>query len=215
VILSDAGESRVNGYLFVLERSLGTFLPRDSVRDVVREIDSHLRDRIAVAQPVPDERSMLERILSELGPPLRVAKAYSLERAVDEAVISGRLFAIARAIFHVAMSTVTGFFAGVALFCGYASAIAFLIAAAAKPIFPDSVGFWRDDRPEYQAFPWRLAADIPGPVNHHLVGGYWVIPLCLVLGLGFLAITHWAARRFLGWWRARRPSSTISGDPAR
>ena len=112
------------------------------------------------------------------------------------------------------MSTVTGFFAGVVLFCGYTMAIAFLIAAAAKPIFPDSVGFWIDERPEYQAFPWRLAADIPGPVDQHLVGGYWVIPFCLLLGLGFLAVTHWCARRFLGWWRARRPSFAVSVRPA-
>jgi hypothetical protein len=62
VTLSDTGVSRVNGYLFVLERSLATFLPRDSMRDVVREIDSHLRDRISSAEPVPDERAMLEKM---------------------------------------------------------------------------------------------------------------------------------------------------------
>ena len=45
--LTETGESRVNGYLFVLERSLKTFLPRDVVRDAVREIESHLRERVA------------------------------------------------------------------------------------------------------------------------------------------------------------------------
>ena len=58
--LSDSGESRVNGYLFVLERSLLTFLPRETARDAVREIDSHLRDRIAGAEGVPDEHAALE-----------------------------------------------------------------------------------------------------------------------------------------------------------
>ena len=43
--LTTTGESRVNGYLFVLERSLKTFLPRDVARDAVREIESHLRER--------------------------------------------------------------------------------------------------------------------------------------------------------------------------
>ena len=214
MILSETGASRVNGYLFVLERSLSTFLPRASVRDAVREIDSHLRDRIAAAEPVPDERAMLEKILGELGPPLRVAKAYSVERTVDEAVVSGQIFAIARAVFHVAMSTVTGFFAGFGLFTGYLLGGAFLIIAALKPIFPDNVGFWVDDRPDYQGFPWRLAVDFPRFSHEHVVGGYWVIPFCLFVGLGLLAVTHWCARRFLGWWRGRRPSFTVSVRPA-
>jgi len=214
VILSETGESRVNGYLFVLERSLGAFLPRDSIRDVVREIDSHPRERIAAAESAPDERVALERILSELGSPSRVAKAYSVERTVDDAVVSGRLFAIARAVFHVGMSTVTGFFAGFGLFAGYLLSLAFLILAVLKPIFPNNVGFWIDNRPEYQTFPWRLAGDFPGPINEHVVGGYWVIPFCLVMGFGLLAITHSCARRFLGWWRRRRPSFTVSVRPA-
>ena len=48
MILSDTGESRVRGYLFVLERSLSLGLPRDVARDAAREIESHLRERIAV-----------------------------------------------------------------------------------------------------------------------------------------------------------------------
>jgi hypothetical protein len=214
VTLSEAGSSRVNGYLFVLGRSLATFLPRDSVRDIVREIDSHLRDRIAVTEPLPDERAALERILSELGPPLRVAQAYSIERTVDEAVVSGRFWTIAGAILHVAMSTVSGFFAGFALFCGYTLGTAFVMIAALKPIFPNNVGFWVDDRPEYAGFPWRLAGEFPAPLHEHVVGGYWVIPFALVCGLGLLSVTHWCARRFLGWWRARRPSFTVSVRPA-
>ena len=53
--LSQAGESRVNGYLFVLERSLKSFLPTDVVRDATREIESHVRERVA-AHPVPPPR---------------------------------------------------------------------------------------------------------------------------------------------------------------
>src|SRR5262249_44066934 len=49
MVLSDTGEARVHGYLFVLERSLKTFLPTEVVRDAVREIESHLRERIAAS----------------------------------------------------------------------------------------------------------------------------------------------------------------------
>src|SRR5256886_6329734 len=106
--LTDAGESRINGYLFVLERSLKTFLPSDVVRDAVREIESHLRERIAAADGVPDERRALERILEELGPPLRVAQAYSAERTIDEAITTGRIVPTTRAIWHLAVSTLIG-----------------------------------------------------------------------------------------------------------
>src|SRR5476649_1049526 len=116
--ISDTGESRINGYLFVLERSLKSFLPPDTVRDAVREIESHLRERVATADAVPNEREVLERILAELGPPLRVAQAYSAERTIDEAVATGRFVAIVRAIGHLAATTVTGFFAALALLIG-------------------------------------------------------------------------------------------------
>ena len=216
MILSETGASRVNGYLFVLERSLSLILPRDGVLDAVREIDSHLRDRIATAGPAADERTTLEKILSELGPPLRVAKAYSLERTVDEAVITGRLWAIARAIFHVAMSTVTGFFAGLGLFIGYLLGVGFIILAALKPIFPGNVGIWVGNHSLSEGLDigWRAGMHVAGSGNEHMVGGYWVIPIFLVAGFGLLFLTHRGARKFLGWWRRRRPSFTVSVRPA-
>jgi hypothetical protein len=87
VILSDTGESRVRGYLFVLERSLSLALPREVARDAAREIESHVRERIAAVGASSDERAALEQILAELGPPLRVAQAYWTERTLDEAVV--------------------------------------------------------------------------------------------------------------------------------
>jgi hypothetical protein len=42
-----------------------------------------------------------------------------------------------------------------------------------------------------------------------VVGGYWVIPICLGLGLAILVGTHRGARRFLAWWRERRLESPV------
>ena len=39
--LSDVGQSRIRGYLFILGRSLRSFLPRDVVEDAVKEVESH------------------------------------------------------------------------------------------------------------------------------------------------------------------------------
>jgi uncharacterized membrane protein len=198
VKLSEAGESRVNGYLFVLERSLLTFLPHDTARDAVREIDSHLRDRIAVVDATPNERAVLEKILSDLGPPLRVAQAYSAERTIEEAVATGRFVPVARAIWHLAVSTVVGFFTALALLIGYFIGIASVAVGVIKPFFPENAGIQFA-----HGIPIGFAAQFPVQPTTDLRGGYWVIPLALGSGLGVLVFTQRCARRYLAWWRGR------------
>ena len=197
--LSETGVARVNGYLFVLERSLKTFLPADVVRDAVREIESHVRERVASADGAPNEREALERILTELGPPLRVAQAYSSERIVDEAVATGRSGAIARAVWHLSMTTVRGFFVGLGLLVGYSAGLSFIAVAAIKPFFPQNAGFF------VTRHGWiTFGAQFPAPSPP--LGGYWIIPISLVLGLALVRLTHRGAVRYLHWWRAGRLS---------
>jgi uncharacterized membrane protein len=200
VNLSETGESRVRGYLFVLERALNLGLPREVARDAVREIESHLRERIAAVDASTDERPALEKILAELGPPLRVAQAYSAERTLDEAVITGRLVPMARAIWQLAATTIAGFFAALGLVIGYVLGGAFLLIGILKPIFPNNVGFWTVNGPG--SMPTSLGikfstTEIPS-------GGNWVILIGIVFGLGFLVLTHRGARKFLAWWRDRQ-----------
>jgi len=199
--LTEPGESRVNGYLFVLERSLKTFLPRDVVRDAVREIESHLRERIAAADGAPTERDAVERILAELGPPLRVAQAYSAERTLEEAVATGRVVPMMRAIWHLAVSTVVGFFAAIGLMVGYLVGIGSLLVACIKPFFPENAGIQF-----VHGIPVGFAAQFPVAPTTDLRGGYWVIPLALAFGLGVLVVTHRCGRKYLAWWRERRVS---------
>jgi hypothetical protein len=199
--LTETGESRVNGYLFILERSLRTFLPPDVVRDAVREIDSHLRERIAAADGAPNERVALETILGELGPPLRVAQGYSVERVVDEAVVTGRVVATFTALWRVAARTMIGFFVALAASVGYIVGWAFLVIAMMKPIFPHNVGLWADDA---TGLPHQLGILFPAPAGDHDIAGYWLIPACVVLGILIVRSTHRWARRFLSRWRERR-----------
>jgi uncharacterized membrane protein len=209
--VSANGESRVNGYLFVLERSLRTFLPTDVVRDAVREIESHLRDRIAATEPVPNEREALEKILVELGPPLRVAQAYSAERVIEEAVATGRLVPIARAMWHMATTTLVGSLVGTALFSGYVAGFAFLIVAAMKPIFPNNVGLI-----VVNGIPRAFGAEFPVPPDAVIYGGYWIVPISIACGLAVLALVHRATRQFLMRWRERRDlRRSISAETGR
>jgi hypothetical protein len=203
VTLTEVGGARVNGYLFVLERSLRSFLPPEVVRDAVREIESHVRERVASADGAPNERESLERILAELGPPLRVAQAYSAERTIDEAVATGRFVPMLRAIRHVAGRTVVGFWVAVGVSIGYTLVVALLTMAVAKPLFPDNVGLWVYNE---SGIPHDLGMRFPVPADEHIIGGYWIIPICLILGVAALVWTNRLTHRFLQRWRERRLS---------
>jgi hypothetical protein len=87
--LTELGEARVRGYLYILGRSLRSFLPHDVALDSVREVESHIRERIAGEEGAPDELRAVARILAEVGPPLEVAQAYSAEAVIDEALSTG------------------------------------------------------------------------------------------------------------------------------
>lgn len=195
--LSDAGEARVRGYLFVLGRSLKGSLPRGLAADAVAEIESHLRERVADAAAQPNEAAAIERILGELGAPLHVARAYSAEIHAEEALHTGRLRSIGRALWHIARATNVGLLAAVGLFTGYAAGAAFILLAVLKPIFPGNVGIFVVD-----GVPRSMGALFPAPPGE-VRGGYWIVPICLVLGLLCLALTQRATRRFLAWWRAQ------------
>jgi hypothetical protein len=200
--LTETGEARINGYLFVLERSLKTFLPAEAVRDAVREIESHLRERIAGAATGPDERVALEKILAELGPPLRVAQAYSTERTIEEAVVTGRVVPMLRAVGHIAGKTFVGFWVFFGVSVGYTLSVALFVVALAKPLFPGNVGLWVYNE---SGIPHDLGMRFPAPTDEHIIGGYWIVPICLVLGAAALVWTNRLTLKFLRTRRQRQP----------
>ena len=117
--LSKTGESRILGYLYTLERSMRAAVSPQLTADAVREVESHIRDRIAESNGVPNERDALETILARLGKPADVARAYSLEMIMEEAAIGGRIVPVMLSVFRAAATGVLGFFIAVGLFAGY------------------------------------------------------------------------------------------------
>ena len=207
--VSDASEARIRGYLYVLKRSLPGWLPAATADDAVREVESHIREKADAAEPVPDERAVLERILDHLGSPSRVAAAYATEMAVDEAVATGRILAVARALGRIAVSTVTGFLVFLALFLGYGMSFAFFLIALMKPFFPDNVGLIRVDG-RFRS----LGIDFGLPPGATVEGGYWIIPISIVLGVVVGIFTHRGARRVLRRWQQRRGGPPLLSAPA-
>lgn len=68
------------------------------------------------------------------------------------------------------------------------------MTALLEPIFPNNVGLWLDDG-------ISLGAQFPAPPGVAPLGGYWIIPI--FLGIGILVLTHVFARRWIGRLRAR------------
>ena len=194
--LSETGESRVRGYLYLLEQSLRASSSAPLAADAVREVESHIRDRVAESSGMPNERDALEAILVRLGSPGTVARAYSLELIMEEAVIGGRFVAVLRSLFHAATTGVAGFFIAMLLFLGYFSGAGFISVALLKPIFPNNVGLWLHKGVS-------LGAQFPAPEGVTPLGGYWIIPICLAIGLFILVFTHRFARRWVARVRQR------------
>jgi hypothetical protein len=161
---------------------------------------------------MPNERDALNRLLEDIGSPHRLARAYSAEMAVDEAVASGRIGSIARALLAVARTTVEGFAAALGIFIGYLLSVALLIIAIMKPIFPDNVGVrWQNG--EFRGAGWEISID-PGTVVTH---GWWLALVSLIAGTLLLRATHRGARRYLRRVSARRQARAplTSSDRAR
>lgn len=197
--LSEAGEARVRGYLFLLDRSLRTFLKREVAADAVREVESHIRERLLETTATPNERDALNRLLESLGPPHRLARAWSAELAVDEAVSTGRALPTLKAVVALALSTAEGFAAGFALLTGYLLSIASLIVFAARPFFPNHVGVVTIDG-RFHGAGFELSLP-PGAVLSH---GWELAIGCGILGLILLIVTHVSARAYVRRVRARR-----------
>lgn len=203
--LSEAGELRVRGYLFVLHRSLASFMSKEMVQDTIREVESHIRERVARIESAADERAALEDVLAHLGPPMKVAQAYAAEITFDEAVATGRPLPVFRALWHVSTS-VGGFFATIGLLIGYALSLGLFLVAVLKPVFPHNVGLLVRD-----GIPVALGAVFPVEAGVEVVGGYSLIPICLLLGSLTLMLTHRMSRAFLSWWRARMKGPVSEG----
>ena len=199
--ISEKGEARIRGYLYMLMSSLRSFLPPDVAKDAVREVESHIRERVEQIEGQPDESLALERVLEDLGSPLKLAQIYAAEMTIEEAVTTGRASAVFRALWHGAGTTIGGFFTALGLLVGYLMGVSLLGIAVLKPLFPENVGLV-----VVNGMPTALGAVFPLPAGGELVGGYWVIPISILVGLLILVGTHKVARKAIMRFKARRES---------
>ena len=177
-------------------------MPAEVAKDAIREVESHIRERLAPMEAAADEKAALEQVLNHLGSPMKVAQAYAAEITFDEAVATGRPLPILRALWMVS-TTVSGFFAALAIFVGYALGGGLMVVAVLKPIFPQNVGLVLLD-----GVPVALGAVSSLGPGVEVVGGYGLIPAALAAGSLILVGTHRLARGFVAWWRTRLKGPT-------
>jgi hypothetical protein len=206
--LSQPGEARVAGYLFILGRSLRSFLPREVASDALREVESHLRERLDEADAQPNEAAAVERVLQQLGAPLHVARAYAAELTVEEAVATGRVAPTLRALLLLATTTVGGFFAALGVFVLGALAVAFLVIAVMSVTDPQHTGLIIVD-----GVPLALGRWSELPPGARVVNAPWLIALCVVLSAATAWATRATARRLLRWWHRRISSVRLRSAP--
>jgi uncharacterized membrane protein len=187
-------QTRIDAYLMNLRRCLGE-LPPEEVNDILREIRSHILERVEAAGQLTDEK--LVSILKALGKPEDIGPLYQADAMVARARSSFSPTLILRTVLRWAMKSAVGFAVFIVGLTGYGMALSFLICAVMKPIFPDHVGAWLGDGG------FSMGLEVPAPHRTEVLG-WWIIPIGLVAGTLLLIATT----RFLRWmlrFAARRP----------
>lgn len=199
-------EMQINNYVAQLRASLRGLTVSER-EDIVEEIHMHIRERMA------DPQSSLDAVLAGLGPAHELAQQYRTGVLVQRARTSISPVVILRAALRWATMGVGGFLVFMISIVGYATGGAFLLLALMKPLFPANTGFWVG--PDQFSFSFRMGATRTNPASPvHEVLGWWLIPLCLVIGSLSLALTTKLLQFLMGRFRWKVPFSGAHARPA-
>ncbi len=192
-----ATETHVNNYLARLRASL-TGITVSEREDIVEEIRMHIRERS------DDLAADANAVLAALGSPEDLGQQYRTGLLVQRARTSRSPLLILRAALRWATTGVEGFLVFVIALVGYALGGGFILLALIKPLFPANTGFWVG--PNQFSFSFRTAASMTNPASPvHEVLGWWLIPVCLVIGALSLALTTKFLQYLMGRFRWRVP----------
>ena len=198
-------EPLINDYLAQLRAALLGMTVSER-EDIVEEIHMHIRERVA------DPLTSVESVLSGLGPADELARQYRTGQLVQRARTSISPLVILRAALRWATMGVGGFVVFMIAVVGYAAGGCFILLALMKPFFPHNTGLWVG--PGEFAFSFRLGATMTNPAQPvHEVLGWWLIPVCLVLGSLSLALTTKGLQFLMGRFHWKVPFTPVT--PAR
>ena len=190
-------ESQINDYLARLRAAL-TSMTVSEREDIVEEIRMHIRERIGDAQ------TSLDAVLAGLGPANELAQQYRTGLLVQRASTSISPILILRATLRWATTCVEGCCVFMIAIFGYAMGVGFLLLALMKPLFPANTGLWVG--PNEFNFSFRMGATMTNPAAPvHEVLGWWLIPVCLVIGSLSIVCTTKLLQYLMGRFRWKVP----------
>jgi hypothetical protein len=156
-------------------------LPDDETREIVNELRSHALDQAGGKLTA----ASVDATIAGLGPARELAGLYLGERMAERVEVTRSPLLILKTVWWLASVSVGAFTVFMVSLVGYLFAGAFLVIAAVKPFMPERTGLWvwktNGD--------WDFSLGIREDNIGHEVLGWWVIPICLVLGILCLYFT--------------------------
>jgi uncharacterized membrane protein len=190
-------EAQINDYLARLRAALAGMSVSER-EDIVEEIRMHLRERLA------DQQANFDAVMAGLGPAHELARQYRTGLLVQRARTSISPLVILRAALRWATTGIEGFMVFTIALIGYAMGGGFILLALMKPFFPANTGLWVG--PSQFSFSFRMGATMTNPTSPvHEVLGWWLIPVCLVIGSLSLALTTKLLQFLMGRFHWRVP----------
>lgn len=160
-------------------KSLGLYLSRldnATADEVIREIESHIYDRLEE----PQRTATVGEILDGFGNPRELANAY-VEHII-EGTPPPKGFRAIEAVKKGAGKGLYYLTGGI----GYFVALSLMILGLAKPFSADTIGVWT--APHGEAFVVGMLSNQPAGTDELL--GWWLIPLALGLGTAIGLLTR-------------------------
>jgi len=163
-------------------------------RDILAEIQSHISDRV---EQLRQQGAMFpeRQVLNAMGNPDALSRQFLDEMNLQR---TGRTFspwALLAASWRLALTGLKGLALFIAATTGYSCAIAFLVAAAAKELCPNQIGFWVG--PNFAAWGVR-----PDSLHWHELAGDSFTSLSLLFAtlslVGTTLLLRWLLRSLRG-----------------
>ncbi len=192
--IDSALQERIDAYLKRLRRALGE-LPPEEISEIVREIHSHIVERVESTDPLND--AALTHILGALGNPEDIGSLYQSRAMVTRARASTSPLLIVMTTIRWAGMSLAGLVTCLFGLIGYVLGIGFLVSPILKMLNPERVGLWVG--PHYWDLSLgALSAAEQGGAHAQEVLGWWLIPFGLSAGPLILVVTtlllRWALR---------------------
>lgn len=159
-------------------------LSQQEVGEILEELRGHIRERALETGTLTV--GSVQAALESLGKPETLARMYRTEGLAVRAIASRSPWLAFRAVLLWAFLSVGGLVVFTVAVTGYGMGIDFILSAVLKPLFPRNMGIWWGGHP----FVFEMGAHWPAPPGAKELTGWWVSPLLLAVGIGFLFITH-------------------------